>query len=57
MEELAAQAERDGRAVMRIDGVRYERQLVRVQSGEGLQTLTALINEKCASRTAGRSIR
>ena len=51
-----AQAERDGRAVMRIDGVRYERQLVRVQSGEGLQTLTALINEKYASRTSPEAI-
>ena len=51
-----AQAERDGRAVMRIDGVRYERQLVRVQSGEGLQTLTALINEKYSSRTSPEAI-
>ena len=51
-----AQAERDGRAVMRIDGVRYERQLVRVRSGEGLETLTALINEKYASRTSPEAI-
>lgn len=51
-----AQAERDGRAVMRIDGVRYERQLVRVQSGEGLQALTALINEKYSSRTSPEAI-
>ena len=29
------QAERDGRAVLRIDGKRYERQLLRVESGDG----------------------
>ena len=51
-----AQAERDGRALMRIDGVRYERQLVRVQSGDGLQALTALINEKYSSRTSPAAI-
>ena len=51
-----AQAERDGSAVMRIDGVRYERQLVRVQSGDGLRALTALINEQDSSRTSPEAI-
>ena len=51
-----AQAERDGRAIMRIEGVRYERQLVRVQSGAGLEALTALINEKYSSRTSPGAI-
>jgi hypothetical protein len=41
---------------MRIDGVRYERQLVRVQSGDGLQALTALINKKYSSRTSPEAI-
>ena len=50
------QAERDGRAIMRIEGVRYERQLVRVQSGAGLEALTALINEKYSSRTSPGAI-
>lgn len=45
-----AQAERDGRAVLRIDGVRYERQLVRITSGEGLEALTAMMNKKYSSR-------
>ena len=39
-----AQAERDGRAVIRVDGVRYERQLVRIKSGAGMEELTALMN-------------
>jgi len=51
-----AQAERDGRAIMRINGVRYERQLVRVQSGDGLRALTALINDKYSSRTSPEAI-
>jgi len=46
-----AQAERDGRAVIRVDGVRYERQLVRVKSGAGLESLTALINKKYGTGT------
>ena len=50
------QAERDGRAIMRIEGVRYERRLVRVQSGAGLEALTALINEKYSSRTSPGAI-
>ena len=45
------QAERDGRAVIRIDGVRYERQLVRIQSGDVLAGVTAAITSKYPSRT------
>ncbi|MDG1207266.1 MAG: hypothetical protein P8N51_18000 [Pseudomonadales bacterium] len=44
-----AQAEQDGRAVVRIDGVRYERELVRVKSGAGLEALIELMNEKYGS--------
>ncbi len=40
------QAERDGRAVLRIDGKRYERQLRRVESGPILEGITASIADK-----------
>jgi len=45
------QAERDGRAVLRIDGKRYERQLVRVASGQALDGICQSITEKYPSRT------
>ena len=45
------QAERDGRAVIRIDGVRYERQLVRITSGDVLDGITAAITSKYPSLT------
>ena len=51
-----AQAERDGRAIVRIDGVRYERQLVRMKSGAGLEALTSLLNEKYASTATPAAI-
>ena len=51
-----AQAERDGRAVIRVDGVRYERQLVRIKRGAGLDKLTALINEKYSSQATPATI-
>ena len=41
-----AQAERDGRAVIRIDGTRYERRLVRIESGDTLDGITSAIREK-----------
>ena len=44
------QAERDGRAVLRINGKRYERQLVRIKSGEGLDELVALMNKKYSTK-------
>ena len=40
------QAERDGRAVLRIDGKRYERQLRRIESGPMLDGITASIADK-----------
>ena len=40
------QAERDGRAVLRIDGRRYERQLVRIESGAALEGITSAIRDK-----------
>ena len=45
------QAERDGRAVIRIDGKRYERQLVRIESGEILDGISAAIRNKYPSQT------
>ena len=44
------QAERDGRAVLRIDGRRYERQLVRIESGEILDGITGAIRDKYPSQ-------
>ena len=44
-------AERDGRAVLRIDGKRYERQLVRITSGEALDGICKAITDKYPSRT------
>ena len=40
------QAEQDGRAVVRIDGTRYERQLRRIESGPMLDDITASIADK-----------
>ena len=51
-----AQAERDGRAVLRVNGVRYERQLVRISSGAGLEELTQLINDKYSSQATPATI-
>jgi hypothetical protein len=50
------QAERDGRAVIRIDGTRYERQLVRIASGDRLDGITAAISSKYPSRTTRASV-
>jgi hypothetical protein len=43
------QAENDGRAVLRINGVRYERQLRRIESGDFLDGLTEVISGKYPS--------
>ena len=51
-----AQAVRDGRAVFRVNGVRYERQLVRLTSGAGLESLMAMVNEKYESRATPAAI-
>ena len=42
------EAERDGRAVLRIDGKRYPRQLVRIRSGDIIGPLTQEISRKYA---------
>ena len=41
-----AQAERDGRAILRIDGKRYERQLVRIITGGVVEGVTAEFSRK-----------
>jgi len=50
------QAERDGRAVIRIGEVRYERQLQRVYAGEVLDGIAAAIQEKYPSRTTRQAV-
>ena len=50
------QAERDGRAVIRIDGTRYERQLVRIKSGDVLEGITAAITSKYPSQTTRAAV-
>tara|TARA_B100000745_G_scaffold90871_1_gene57036 strand:- start:99 stop:617 length:519 start_codon:yes stop_codon:yes gene_type:complete len=50
------QAERDGRAVIRIDGTRYERELVRITSGEILDGITAAISSKYPSKTTRAAV-
>ena len=41
-----AQAERDGRAIIRIDGKRYERSLVRIKTGSIVDHVTQAFTEK-----------
>ena len=41
-----AQAERDGRAIMRINGHRYERNLVRIKEGPIVESITAAFTRK-----------
>ena len=41
-----AQAERDGRAIVRIDGKRYERQLVRIKTGCVVEGVTVEFSRK-----------
>jgi len=50
------QAERDGRAVIRINGVRYERLLHRIQSGDELDAIAAAITNKYPSQTTRAGI-
>ena len=50
------QAERDGRAVIRIDGIRYERQLVRIKSGDILDGISAAITSKYPSQTTTAAV-
>ena len=50
------QAQRDGRAVLRIDGKRYERRLVRIESGEVLDGISAAIRDKYPSQVTRASV-
>jgi len=50
------QAERDGRAVIRIDGKRYERQLVRITAGEILDGISTAIRSKYPSQTTRTAV-
>lgn len=50
------QAEQDGRALFRIEGTRYERELIRVQSGDVLDGLAAAISAKYPSSLSRETI-
>ena len=50
------QAERDGRALVRVDGKRYERQLVRVESGAVLDGIAAAIRDKYPSQVTRAAV-
>ena len=50
------QAEADGRAIVRINGVRYERNLRRIQSGPDLEGIATAITNKYPSQTTAASI-
>ena len=50
------QAEADGRAIVRINGVRYERNLRRIQAGPDLEGIAAAITNKYPSQTTPASI-
>lgn len=50
------QAEANGRAILRIDGIRYERQLVRVDSGPELDGIAEVISGKYPSATNRETI-
>lgn len=50
------QAERDGRAILRINGVRYERELRRIQSHPDLAGITSAITAKYPSGTTPATV-
>ena len=50
------QAEQDGRAVIRINGIRYERQLERIESGAILDPVSAAITNKYPSQTTRAAV-
>ena len=50
------QAEQDGRAIIRINDIRYERQLNRIQSGDELDAIAAAITGKYPSQTTRAGI-
>ncbi len=51
-----AQAERDGRAILRIDGKRYERQLVRLKTEPVVAGVTAEFSRKYGTGMTPASI-
>ena len=51
-----AQAERDGRAIVRIAGKRYERSLVRIREGSVVEGVTAELHRKYGSGTTPADI-
>jgi hypothetical protein len=51
-----AQAELDDRVVVRIDGIRYERRLVRIKTGPVLDELMAVVSQKYPSRASGADV-
>lgn len=50
------QAERDGRAILRINGTLYPRQLVRVTGGAELDGIAAAITNKYSSQTSRETV-
>ena len=50
------QAMQDGRAVIRIEGKRYERQLVRIESGEMLDGISSAIRDKYPSQVTRAAV-
>lgn len=50
------EAERDGRAILRIDGKRYQRQLVRIQQGEIVGKLTAELARKYGAPATSETV-
>ena len=48
--------EGDGIAVVRINGVRYERQIVRIREGEALDGVTAALREKYGGNSSRASV-
>ena len=50
------QAERNGKAILRINDTRYERELVRIQSGDELDVITSAITNKYPSQTTRATV-
>ena len=50
------QAEQDGRALLRIEGILYERELIRIQSGAILDGIATSIRVKYPSQTTRASV-
>ena len=50
------QAEQNGKAILRINDTRYERELVRIQSGDELDGITAAITNKYPSQTTRTAV-